>query len=100
MAGGLLGAPGRTMARRFKKEEIIGVLGEYASGGTVKEVCMRHGISERTFYRWHARWGDPSGSVSLLAMKEENSRLKELLAEAILDIEALKRSTRQKNGRR
>jgi len=33
-------------------------------------------------------------------MKEENSRLKELLAEAILDIEALKRSTRQKNGRR
>ena len=77
---------------RFSEEQIIGVLREQEAGGTTVEVCRRHGVSEQTFYRWKAKYGGmaPSGAARLKSLEDENRRLKKLLAEAMLDVAALK----------
>ena len=77
---------------RFSEAQVIGVLREQESGATTAEVCRRHGISEQTFYRWKAKYGGmgPSGASRLKSLEDENRRLKKLLAEAMLDVAALK----------
>jgi len=77
---------------RFNEEQIIGVLREQEAGMPTAEVCRKHGISEQTFYRWKARYGGmaPSDATKLKSLEEENRRLKKLLAEAMLDVSALK----------
>ena len=50
-------------------------------------MCRRHGISSATFYKWKAKFGglEVSDARRLRGLEEENSRLKRLLAEAMLD---------------
>jgi putative transposase len=57
------------------------------------EVCRRHGISSATFYKWKSKFGglDVSEARRLRSFEEENSRLKKLLAEAMLDNAVLTR---------
>jgi putative transposase len=80
------------MKRRFSKEQIIAVLQEQEAGGVVKEIIRRHGISEQTFYRWKAKFGgmEVSDVRRLKALEAESSKLKRLLADAMLDNAALK----------
>ena len=56
------------------------------------EVCRRHGISSATFYKWKSKFGglEVSEARRLRSLEEENSRLKKLLAEAMLDNAVLK----------
>jgi putative transposase len=77
---------------RFSEEQIIGVLREQEAGATTAEVCRRHGVSEQTYYRWKAKYGGmgPSDASRLKGLEDENRRLKKLLAEAMLDVAALK----------
>jgi putative transposase len=77
---------------RFSEGQIIGVLREQETGATTAEVCRRHGISEQTFYRWKAKYGGMglSDAQRLRSLEDENRRLKKLLAEAVLDVAALK----------
>jgi putative transposase len=77
---------------RFSDEQIIGILKEQESGAVTADVCRRHGISEATFYKWKAKFGDleVSEAKRLRALEEENGKLKKLLAEAMLDIAVLK----------
>lgn len=77
---------------RFGEEQIIGILREQEVGAATAEVCRRHGISEQTFYRWRAKYGGmgPSDAQRLRTLEDENRRLKKLLAEAMLDVSALK----------
>ncbi len=51
------------------------------------EVCRRHGISSATFYKWKSKFGglDVSEARRLRSLEEENSRLKKLPAETMLD---------------
>jgi putative transposase len=55
-------------------------------------VCRKHGISSGTFYKWKAKYGglDVSDARRLKALEDENSKLKKLLAETMLDIAILK----------
>ena len=55
-------------------------------------VCPRHGFSFATFYKWNSKFGglEVSEARRLRALEEENSRLKKLLAEAMLDNAVLK----------
>jgi putative transposase len=55
-------------------------------------VCRKHGISSATFFKWKARFGgmDVSDARKLKALEDENTRLKKLLAEAMLDNAMLK----------
>ena len=80
------------MKKRFTEEQIIGILKETEAGMKVADVCRKHGISDATYYNWKAKFGGMSVSEAqrLKALELENSKLKRLLADAHLDIAALK----------
>jgi len=77
---------------RFTAEQIIGVLREQEAGQSTVDVCRRHGISGATFYKWKAKYGglEVSEARRLKAFEDENAKLKQLLAEAMLDVAMLK----------
>lgn len=77
---------------RFNEEQIIAILKEQEGGMPTAEVCRRHGISSATFYKWKAKFGglEVSEARRLRSLEEENSRLKKLLAETMLDNAVLK----------
>jgi putative transposase len=77
---------------RFTDEQIIGIVREYEAGAKLAELCRRHGISPTTFYQWRAKYGGMavSDAKRLRALAEENRRLKQLLADTMLDNQALK----------
>jgi len=80
------------MKKRFTEEQIIGILKEAEAGMKVADVCRKHGISDATYYNWKSKFGGMSVSEAqrLRALELENSKLKRLLADAHLDIAALK----------
>lgn len=86
------------MKKRFTEEQIIGVLREAEAGAKVVEVCRRHGISDATFYKWRQKYGglEVSEVKRLRELEDENQRLKRLLAEAMLDNQALREVVRKK----
>ena len=77
---------------RFTDEQIIAVLREQEAGVATAEVCRKHGISNATFYGWKAKFGgmDVSEAKRLRQLEEENTKLKRLLADAMLDNVAMK----------
>lgn len=56
------------------------------------DICRKHGISSPTFYKWKAKYGglDVSEARRLKALEDENTKLKRMLADAMLDNVALK----------
>ncbi len=83
---------------RFSEEQIIAILREQEAGIATAEVCRKHGVSTATFYAWKAKYGglDVSQARKLKALEEENARLKELRAEAVLDNAVLRDVTAKK----
>jgi putative transposase len=77
---------------RFTEEQIIGILREQEAGVATAEVCRRHGVSSATFYKWKAKFGgmEVSEARRLKALEDENTKLKRMLADAMLDNVALK----------
>jgi putative transposase len=83
---------------RFTDEQIIGIVREHGwtaqlfNGAKLAELCRKHGASPATFYKWRAKYGGMavSDAKRLRALEEENRRLKQLLADTMLDNQALK----------
>jgi len=77
---------------RFTEEQIIGVLREHEAGAKLGELCRRHNVSPTTVYKWRAKFGGMTVSDArrLKGLEDENRRLKQLLADAMLDNQALK----------
>jgi len=77
---------------RFSEEQIIGFLKQAEAGVAVKELCRKGGFSDATFYKWRARFGgmEVADAKRLRELEQENGKLKRLLAEAHLDMHALK----------
>lgn len=77
---------------RYSEEQIIGFLKQAEAGMPIKELCRKGGFSDATFYKWRAKFGgmDVSDARRLKDLESENAKLKKLLAEAHLDIHALK----------
>lgn len=77
---------------RFTEEQIVGILQEYSAGAKVSELCRRHGMSEATLYKWKSKYGGMTVSElrRLKDLEAENSELKRLLTDAMLDNAGLK----------
>ena len=69
------------------EEEILRVLREAESGETVVEVCRKHGISQQSFYLWKKKYAGLGLSElrELRQLREENGKLKRLVADLSLD---------------
>jgi putative transposase len=73
---------------KFTKEQIVQVLRQAESGSMpVLEICRKLGVSEPTFYRWKKKFTgwDLRERRELRQIREENRKLKQLVAELSLD---------------
>ena len=73
--------------KRFSVEQITSVLQQVEGGVAVGEVCRQVGIAEQTFYRWKKAYGGmlPSEARELKQLRDENTKLKRLVADLSLD---------------
>ncbi len=77
---------------RFSEEQVIKALREQESRvKTVAQVCKEMGISQGTFFKWKQKYGgmEVSEAKRLRALESENARLKKLLSERTLELDAL-----------
>ena len=77
---------------RFTEEQIVGVLQEYAAGAKVSDLCRKHGMSDKTLYKWKSKYGGLQVSElrRLKDLEAENAELKRLLADTMLANAGLK----------
>jgi putative transposase len=81
------------MKKRFGEEQIVRILRQAeAADQTVAAVCKAQGISEQTWYRWKKQYGQMGVAEvrRLRQLEQENSRLKRIVAERDLEIDAMK----------
>jgi putative transposase len=78
--------------KRFTEEQIIGVLKEGEGGAKVIDLCRKYGISDATYYNWKAKYHgmEVNELKRLKQLEDENRKLKQLVADQALDIQALK----------
>ena len=77
---------------RYSEEQIIGFLKQAEAGIAVADVCRKGGFSDATFYKWRSKFGgmEVPDARRLRELEAQNAKLKKLLAEAHLDMHALK----------
>lgn len=82
----------------YTEAQILGFLKEAESGIPVKDLCRKHGFSDASFYTWRSKYGgmEISDMKRLKELERENARLKKLLAETMLDKEAIEVALRKK----
>ncbi len=91
------GEEGRMRRSQFSQEQIVMALRQAESGTRVTEICRKLGVSEATFYRWKKRYGSLGVSElrQLRQLKDENRRLKGLVADLSLDKSILQETLRK-----
>jgi len=84
--------------KRYTEEQIIGFLREADAGMAVRDLCRKHGFSEASYYGWKAKFGgmNVSEAQRLKALEAENGKLKRLLANSMLEIDAMREVLRKK----
>ena len=78
---------------QFSQEQIVALLHQAERGEkSIRDLCREAGITETTFYRWRKAYGGMTVSEAhrLKELQRENARLKRLLAERDLEVDALK----------
>jgi len=77
---------------RWTVEKIVSILKESEAGMPVAELCRKHGMSDATFYNWRKKYGGMSvpDARRLKELEAENAKLKRIVANKELEIDALK----------
>jgi len=85
---------------RFTETQIISILKQQEAGISVKDLAREHGISEATFYNWKAKYGGMKANEikRMKDLEEENARLKRIVANLTLEIDAVKNVLEKKYG--
>jgi len=86
------------MKKRFTEGQIVGFLREADAGVAIKDLCRKHGFSEGSYYLWRSKFGGMSVSDAkrLKELEHENTRLKKLLADSLLENEVTREALRRK----
>jgi putative transposase len=80
-------------AGQFTNEQIVAILQEAERGDKpVTQICKEKGVSEATFYAWRKKFGgmQTRDVQRLRELEKENTRLKKLLADRVLEVDVLK----------
>lgn len=85
---------------RFTETQIVSILHQQEAGKSVKDISRENGISDATFYNWKAKYGgmQVSDVKRMKDLEEENSRLKRIVANQTLEIDAIKTVLEKKFG--
>jgi len=80
------------MKKRYSEEQIIRAIKQHEAGAKVGDLCRDLGVSTGTFYNWRSKYAglEVNEAKRLRALEAENNRLKRLLAEKLLEVEAMK----------
>lgn len=81
------------MKQRFTGKQIVGILREAEIPGVeILSICRKYGVSEVSFYRWRKKYGnmEKSDVARLKQLEQENARLKKIVAERDLEIDAVR----------
>jgi putative transposase len=80
------------MKKRNKEEQIIKAIEKHEAGAKVEDICRDLGISNGTFYNWRSKFAgmEVNEAKRLRELKTENNKLKRLLADKLLEVEAKK----------
>lgn len=80
------------MKKRFTEEQIIKMIKRHEAGAKVDDLCRELGISSGTFYNWRSKYAglEVNEVKRLKELELENNKLKKLLAERMLEVEAMK----------
>lgn len=83
---------------RFSDEQIAAALRQVEAGTPVTEITRKLGVSEATFYAWRKRFGSMGTPEirELRLLREENGRLKRLVADLTLDRQVLQDVVKKK----
>jgi len=76
---------------RFTEEQIVGILRD-AEASTIEKAARQHGVSEQSIYRWKRQFGqmEVADVRELRQLRQENVRLKKVLAERDLEVDVMK----------
>ena len=80
------------MKKRYSEEQIITAIKEHEAGAKVDDICRRLGISSGAFYNWRSKYAglEVNEAKRLRELEQENNKLKRLLAEKLLEVDAMK----------
>jgi putative transposase len=83
---------------RFTEEQITYALRQADAGTPVADICRQLGVSEASVYHWRKKYGGlgVSGLREMRQLREENARLKRLVADLTLDKHILGEVIRKK----
>jgi putative transposase len=72
---------------KFTRDQIVQALQQVKAGTPAVQVCRKLGITETTFYRWRNKYEGvgESDSHELRELRNENQKLKQLVADLMLD---------------
>lgn len=80
------------MKKRYTEEQIIKAIKQNEAGAKVDDICRDLGISSATFYNWRSKFSglEVNEAKRLRELETENNKLKNLLADKLLEVEAMK----------
>lgn len=82
----------RNKGKRYSEEQILRILKELENGKSLAEICRDYGVAEGTVYRWRSKYGEMNQQElqRLRELESENARLRKIVAQQALDLDALK----------
>ncbi len=80
------------MKKRYSEEQIIKAIKQHEAGAKADDICRDMGISSGTFYNWRSKYAglEVNEAKRLRELEPENGKLKRLLADKLLEVEAMK----------
>jgi putative transposase len=72
---------------KFSEDEIVQALRQVKDGTPAVQVCRKLGITQTTFYRWRSKYdgAEASDSREVRELRDENQKLKQIVANLLLD---------------